>query len=448
MATTSTLKQILDQLARESGYGFILPVVTGTTTTLTSLTSYLAGPFTGSKIPIGTPVIITSAVGAGDKSYVSDYVPSTGVLTVSPAITTSSTSAIIYPEGEIKHPDVITDAIDRAFNNHIVRWQLTPLTFVPDGDLRGATVTNYWTAAANGTAAYATAQIYPAVSAVDEVGPVGLNRVLQLTSTGATSVVGNGIRTQHTANNRLWYFKTSIRLVSGTGTATFSIYDNTNSADITPSTVMHGNDTLTMTTTTFGDFMVCEGTFQQPATCDEVAPKLTLSATTMVAQMTPVIMFPLGAMTFPIPNRIISDEYIGNFHYATARSQPSGLESDSISEPITTGGRTHTIQDYGDHYSVTFNFMPKRAVYFDELTYDTALGTTMSSTTTFPLDYVVKWAKFELLNYLWQSEKEQFSPSTGRAMPSKYLTRRNTALKAAMHSEYEPGMMQIYGRAS
>src|SRR3990172_5383585 len=336
MAATSTLGQIIIQLAEETGIGYVIPSYTGTTTTLTLTNSYALGPFSGAKFPIGAPIIITSTTGLGETTYVSNYVPSTGVVTVSPAITTGSTDCVVFDPTKVDHADRILEAINRAVVNRLGRWQKMPLTFVPDGDMQGATVADYWTAAANGTAAYASAQVFPAGSAADEFGAVGLNPLVQLTSSGAgaTSMVGNGIRTQLSAQNRLWYFQTAIRLVSGTGTVTLSIYDNTNTADITLQ-VMRGNDSLTLTTATLGDFMICEGTFQQPATCVELAPKLTLSALSMVAQITPIVMFPLDALSFPLPNRIISDQYIGNFHYATPLANPGGLSAVVYSGPIT-----------------------------------------------------------------------------------------------------------------
>jgi len=352
--------------------------VAGTATTLTAATSYLAGPWTGSKIPIGTPVIITSTVGAGDKSYVSDYVASTGVLTVFPAITTAATSAIIYPEGAIRHPDVITDAVDRVFNNRLGRRQMTPLTFVPDGDLRGTTVSDYWTSISGVTtiASYVT-PTWPesAPGTAGTTDSVGYQRVLQA-ALGATSASGDGLKSnvinlalnaQTTAYQR--HFQTAIRLVSSSGVTTPTVqiraYDETNAAYITTN-VIYGNNQTHVTAST--GFINTSGTINVPATCKAISYRLTGAGTfaggaTLTAQMLPLIEYPVDAQSFPIPNRIINDEYIGNFHYGSPVSGTSGPYSMDFSEPITTGGMTHTIQHYGDHYNVTFNFRPLRPVY-------------------------------------------------------------------------------------
>lgn len=435
MAVATTLKAIMEEVARRTGLGVALTVTADTTTITGNSNNELKGPFTASRFPIGAPIRVTAGGATTDNSYVSEYTSATGIITISPAITTAATQCLIAYDLTLEHWDWVVQAINRAIANRTVRKRKTLLTFAADGDMQGTTVADYWTAAANGTAAYVTAQVYPAGSAADVAGPVGLSRVVQLTSTGATSMVGNGIRVQHTAQNRTWYFRTAIRLVSGTGTATFSIYDNTNSADIT-AIVSRGNDTLTMTLTTFGNFMVCEGTFIQPATCDELAPKLTLSATTMVAQMGPVVLFPLDAMTFPIPDRIESENFIGNFYYGTALSNPGGLESVAYSEPITVGGATHHFDNQGDHLSVTFNFRPTRPVYFDEFASDPALSA-VTDTTTFPLDYIADWASYELLYFI-----------SKRKRTKEWAAERQAALRTALGTEgqYAGESITVVGR--
>ena len=447
MAATTTLASLLSNLAEELDLGLVIDAGTGATTTITETdtgVSELRGPFTGAKIAIGSPVTVITGGTVGEDTYVSNFNPSTGVITLSPAITTGATGFIIW-NPEIKHGKNVEKAISRA-HKRCARLQKTPLTYVPDGDLQGTTVADYWTAAANGTAAYVTAQTFPAGSAADVAGSVGVSRVLQLTTSagGASSMVGNGIRTQHTSQNRVWYFRTAIRLVSGTGTVTFSIYDNTNAADIS-AIVSRGNDTLTMTLTTYGDFMVCEGTFLQPATCDELAPKLTLSAASMVAQMAPIILFPLDAMSFPIPNRVESENIIGNFYFGQTLSNPGGLESVAFSEPIN-GGYTHHLANYGDHFTVTFNFRPTRPVYYDEFVYGGSL-TAMTDTTTFAADRVKLWARAEIYDFLMRGElRAQKKLENGMPLPSAWRALRNAAYKAAQYSSFEPQMVNIVGR--
>ena len=442
------MKSIADNLCEEMGLGTVIPSFTGTTTTLTLTTtgaSELRGPFTGAKIAIGSPILITAGGTPGEDTFVKQWVPSTGVITVEPAITTGATDAIIFDAEQIKHADRVLEAINRALQNRVRRWQLMPLTYVPDGDLQGVTVADYWTAAANGTAAYAAAQTYPAGSAADAAGQVGLNRVVQLTTSGgASTLTGNGIRVPLTNQQRSWYFLTAIRLVSGAGTAELKIRDNTNAADIALQ-VSRGNDTNTLTMTTFGDFMVCEGTFQVPATCAEIAPQLSLSATGQVAQLAPFIMYPQDAMSFPLPNRIQSTEHVGNFHYAHQGSSPGAIGGMGFSEPITTEGRTHTFSNYGDHLTVTFNFRPNRPVYYDELIRGAALAG-VTETTTFPLNQVLKHAEYELRKRLARDAQQKVRGPETKIYADEMRRMAREAERAARWSEYEPELMHIVGR--
>lgn len=447
MAATTTLGTILTGLAEENDLGLVIDAGTGATTTITETdtgVSELRGPFTGAKIPIGSPVTVITGGTVGEDTYVSNFDPTTGVVTVSPAITTAATGFIIW-KPPVKHGKNVEKAVNRAVINRLTRRIMRPLTFVPDGDMQGATVTDYWTAAANGTAAYASAQVYPAGSAAAAAGQVGLNRVVQLTSTGATRMDSNGIRQVVSTQQRAWYFLTAIRLVSGTGTASLVIRDNTNAADITPQ-VSRGNDSNTLTTTTLGDFMLCEGTFQLPATCAEVAFRLSLSATTMVAQMTPLIAFPLGSYSFPLPNRIEADEQVGNFYPGWTRRSPGGLNDVTYGDPFTTGGVTHTLIDNGDHRTVNFNLPVHRPLWFEELVNGASVSA-LSDTSMFPSDYILKWARFEVYDFLMRQEMNEGRRADNQTVqPSQWRQLRNAALKSAENSGYAPQPITVLGR--
>ena len=449
MPATVTLRQILIELVERYALGRVIPVSSNTTTTFTLTTTgspELRGPFTGLAIPVGSPVICTvettGTSALGNRTFVSNWAPSTGVLTVSPAVGDTDVTEIIVLDPEIKDADRLLEAVNRALLNRLGRWELRPLTFVPDGDLQGATVTDYWTAAANGTAAYATAQIFPAGSAAGAFGQVGVSRLVQLTTAGgASTLTGNGIRVPVSTQQRTWYFLTAIRLVSGTGTAEFKVRDNTNSADITLQ-VMRGNDTNTLTVTALGDFLICEGTLQVPATCAEIAPRLSLSATGMVAQMAPVIMFPEGAVNFPLPNRIESVEQVGNFFTSLALRSPGSFYDMAIWEdPVV-----HRIHDYGDHRTVTFDSLIIHPLWFEEYVNGSALSA-MTDTTTFPLDRIVKWAKaeYELLRMERVSKGHNgTAESQSKVRGAERLAAR--ALRAAQGSGYEPRLKNIVGR--
>lgn len=452
MPATSTLGDIYEQLVEETGLGFVIPSYTGTTTTLTLTNSYLLSNATAGRLPINTPIIITSSTGLGEMTYVQNYVPGTGVITVNPAITTGSSRAVaLFPDSGIDHPDRVTEAINRAVQNRVARWQLSPLTFVPDGDLRGTTVTDYWTAT-NGTPTYVTAQVFPAGGAADAFGMVNTTRVLQfVTSNGTNNLQSNTITAPPvtSSNGQQWYFCTAIRAASGTtGTASIQVRDITNSATITQ-TVIRGSQASTHTTSSRA-FMICEGTFILPVTCDRFAFRLVGSATALTIQMGPLLAYPISARAFPLPNRIESDDFIGNFHYGVLRDSPSGYPQLTFSDPITTSGKTHTLQNHGDHRTVAFNYEPLNEylgpLYFDELVSDASLSA-LTSTTTFPLDQVVRWARFELYKKLYLDEqRKRIRDNAGAPVPSVWRRQAQEALLAAENSDYEPAQLYVVGR--
>ena len=374
------------------------------------------------------------------------HTPSTGVIAVLPAWGATDAaqvnpfSALVITDKGINHADRLKEAVNRALIDQCYRWEMRPLTFVPDGNLQGATVTDYWTAAANGTAAYASAQIFPAATA-DAFGQVGVNRLVQLTTdgVGSSTLTGNGIRAQLSTSQRTWYFLTAIRLVSGTGTASFVVRDNTNSADITLQ-VTRGNDSQTLTTTTFGDFLICEGTLQLPATCAEIAPRLVLSAATMVGQMAPVIMFPLGTYQFPMPNTVKNIDAIGNFFEGMSMNSPGGLGDIAFGEPLTVGGLEHGFSNYGDHLTVNFNFRASRPIWYQEAVFGSAL-TAMTDTTTFAKEYVIRAAKFELYKYLAERDPVVLDPNN-RPIRSPWERKAVGARRALWSSE----LVHVVGR--
>jgi len=344
-------------------------------------------------------------------TYLDTYTPSTGVMTVDPDFTGAFNAAqvkvrsavVLNKDSGIEHMDVVRDAINRALEKRCWRKEMRPLTYVPDGDLQGEAVADYWTASGNTTAAYVSAQTYPAGAAADAVGQVGLSRVLQATlgASGSATVISNGIRVRRSTQQQSWYFRTAIRLVSGSGGAGFEIHDATNSVAIALQ-VTRGSDTNTLLTTGLGDFMVCEGTFQVPATCSEINVRLTLNASDSVAEMAPVILYPQNAVSFPLPNRIRNVEEVGNFYYGWSRGH--GLHEMTFDGPITIGGNSSIFADYGDHLTVTFDFLnASQPVYFEELVYAKPL-LSMTDTTTYDAVDVLRWAKYELYKRLYDRD--------------------------------------------
>lgn len=429
MPATTTLATLLTDLAEENDLGLVISGATGATTTITNSAtagiSELKGPFTGAKIPVGSPVTVITAGTVGEDSYVSNFVASTGVVTLSPAITTDATGFIIW-NPEIKHGKNVEKAISRA-HQKCRRWQKVPLTYVPDGEMLATTVTSYWTSSA-GTPSYVSLAT-PEVAA---------GRVLQISHTSAENAQSNTIPARA---GEVWEFETAIRVTTDGDTATFSVRDITNSVEITV-TYSVGDGA-----TTSRAFQTLRGTFTVPGTADtgaRIAFRIAVSGSgTMTAQMAPLIAFPRDAMSFPFTNRVLGLDRVGNFYYGDNYGTNAGPDERGYSETLLGGGRAASFSDNGDHLVVSFNFAPCGPVYYDELVYGGAL-TALTDTVVFNPEYVKLQARATLYDFLMRSELRGLKKlENGLPAPSAWRVPRNAAVKSARWSLHEPELMNI-----
>ena len=429
MPATTTLATLLSDLAEELDLGLVLDDASATTTVITETTtgtSELRGPFTGLKIPVGSPVTVITGT-AGEDTFVSSTSPSAGTLTLSPAITTGSTKFIIW-KPVVKHGKNIEKAISRA-NQKCRRWQKVPLTFIPDGEMLAATIADYWTAGA-GTATYqslATPEMY--------------GRVIQISHSSTTTLTGNTIPARA---GEVWRFETAIRATTDGDTAALTFRDVLAGADITLTFDVGDGSTTSRA------FVTQKGYFTVPGDEDtdaRIAPRLTVSGSgTMTAQMAPLIAYPQDAMSFPFTNRVLSDDRIGNFYYARGYGENGGPDERGYTEPITTGGCTHTFSNDGDHLVVSFNFTPGGPVYYDELIYGAAL-TSLTDTTTFPAEQVKRWSRAEIYKWLLRAGMaEGKRAENGVFLPSEWRDLYNNAAREARWSLSEPTLLTVVGR--
>ena len=430
MAATTTLASLLSDLAEELDIGLVIADASATTTAITETTtgtSELRGPFTGAKIPIGSPVTVITAGTVGEDSFVSNFSPSTGVVTLSPAITTAATGFIIWIP-EIKHGKNIEKAISRA-HQKCRAWRKALLTFVPDGEMLAATIADYWTASA-GTASYQSL-------ATPEVE----GRVIQISHSSTATLTGNTIPARA---GKTWRFETAIRPTTDGDTAAFTWRDVLAGSDITAHYDVGDGSTTSRA------FQTQRGYFTVPGDTDtdgRIAPRLTVSGSgTMTAQMAPIIAYPQHATAYPFNNRVLSKDRIGNFFYGRGYGAGGGPEERIYTDPLTTAGREASFSNNGDHLVVTFNFTPLGPIYYDELVYGGAL-TAMTDTTVFPAEMVKLWARAEIYDFLMRSESRQLKRAdNGAVVPSAWRGLRNAAYKSAKWSHYEPEMMTVVGR--
>ena len=430
MPATTTFATLLSELAEELDLGLVISAGTGATTTITESdtgVSELRGPFSSKALPIGSPVSVITGGTVGEDTYVSDWNVSTGVVTLSPAITTGATGFIIW-KPLVKHAKNIEKAVSRA-HQKCHRVLKVPLTFVPDGEMLAATVADYWTASA-GTGSYQSL-------ATPEVA----GRVLQISHSSAANIQSNTIPARAADT---WYFETAIRATTDTDTATFTVQDILNSTTVSV-TYQIGDGA-----TTSRAFQTLRGVFTIPGTADtdaRIAFRLAVSGSgTLTAQMAPLIAYPQNAQSFPFTNRVLGPERIGNFYYAYGEASTGGPDERAYSDPITTGGKTVGYSHEGDHIVAHFNFAPVGPVYYDELVYGGAL-TAMADTTILAPQYVKQWAKAEIYDFLMRGEMlAGHKADNGAPLPSLFRPLRNAAVKEATWSQFEPELLNVVGR--
>ena len=396
MAATTTFATLIKEVAETTNMGTVLPSVTGTTTGITLANAYAAGPGHSQRFLRGSPILTTAGSAINEATFVDKYTPSTGVFTIEPDVSTTFSECVIF-KPDIDHPDRVKEAINRAITK-TRRWRFLPLTYVPDGDMLGATLSDNWTASA-GTGSYV------ALSFPDVAG----GRVVQISHSSTATLTGATIPCRA---NEAWYFETAIRATTDGDTAALVIRDVLNGATITPN-YAEGDGS-----TTSRSFVTQRGTFTVPGDADtdaRIAFRLDVSGSgTMTAQMAPIIAFPRNATSFPLSNRVDRADYIANFFYASGGGSGSGPDERSYIGPITIGELKHQIDGGSDHMVVSFNFSPGRPVYYEEYIADPELSA-LTDTTTQPKERLLKRARAELYEYLRRKDN-RWKEDAARAM--------------------------------
>lgn len=433
MAASSTYRQILIELAERYGLGRVVTLSSQTTTTLVLTTEgspELRGPFSAATIPVGSPVVMTVETSGtdvlGDRTFVSNWAPASGTVTVSPAIGgTDGTEAIIFHPW-IKDADRVLEAVNRALRNRCRRWVRVPFTKAGRGaDLRG--VVGDWTLS-NATAAY-----------TDWAGSTyegHIDRSITVTNTAINGYVHTGsigVQPEET-----WYFNVSM-LSDGTSTARITIRDVTNGTNITP-TYTEG-----AATTTRFSWQLSEGYFEIPSGCYQIQFRLGIDENSVSVDFSPLVAAPNGTTQYPLGYWLQDENSVGNLFTVDyiPTTETGSMDSARWCDYIVP----HRLQTFSDGPVVDFEWAPPFPLYYEALVSADAL-TSMTSTTPVELDRVCRWAMFELYDRLMRDEMhERARADNGSLLSSQFRIMRNAALKQAQWSMHEPKLNYVRGRA-
>jgi hypothetical protein len=293
--SSTTLKTILETFIRQYHLGRVgTTTATGTTATLVDAPRF-SGPFAGNEFGRGCPVRITGraavgggAVTVGQNTFISDYDPSTGTLTVLPVLDDTAeigASFIVMFPGVMDHTDRMVEFLNHYLGHTAQRRMRVPLTYVPNGDYLALLASTGWTP--SGTAAVAYSEL---------AHPDGWYQ-RELKVTGGTGLYASStIIKANAANNlnipELWNVATTIRVGVADQTASFVIFDETNQLPIVP-TWLRGTGTTTSLSP-----VESWARFTIPANCTQISFRPTVAITGQVGYFGPVIAAPVNATLY------------------------------------------------------------------------------------------------------------------------------------------------------
>ena len=276
---------IRQAIAEETGLGFLATATAaGSTTTFIAADVMLAGPMSAQRFGRGSAVRFSTLGGAAstEGSFVDLYTPSTGTLTLSPAVSTATHDDDVAEiwSSLLLTVDRIDEAIDRALTRHCFHWVPIPLTFVKDGDCGDSGVT-LWGTASNATATK-VAMPWP--------GTIG-QRYLRVANSGAGGYLPSANIMVQAGD--VWPL--DVLVYVNVGVATLSVYDNSNAAAITLS-----GDGGSYSGT---GWKRLTNTFTIPSGCKSIAVRCGGVGATADTYWASVIAYPQDTRRFPLPAR-------------------------------------------------------------------------------------------------------------------------------------------------
>jgi len=328
----------------------------GTTTTLVDNTRF-GGPKNAAEWARGSPIRITKQLDAGtarvgQNTFLSAYDPTTGTITVSPAIIQPviGDTFIVVQKTIAEDIDRLIEALNRALTRSCLRRMGVPLTYVPNGDLMAALVSTGWTVFNNATIAY-----------VDNAHPDGwYQRLMQLT--GGTTGQRVASTTLKASPGDTWNLAYTIQITtpgSGTGIAIMVVQDETNSVPITPS-FQFG----TASTSSFAPVDVL-ATFVVPATCSQISFRPTVGKAGDVGLFGPISAAPLNARNYMGQTWLEYTQRVTGFSTYLPMNSASG----SVPNPMNRRWRAANVgRDYdqiGVGVDFTFPSLPPFPLYAD-----------------------------------------------------------------------------------
>ncbi len=268
---------LLKRFLRETGLGVYGTATGGSTTTIVDTNRLKSAQFSdnehvGGWGRIGSDAGDAQAAPEDEQSPVTTYAPSTGTITVNPAIT----AVVSGDEYQLWHginPTYVKDMLDQILTEDIYLSYWAILSEVPDYDMEASNLTDWTDSNATG-------------SKVTDEPRLGGIRNLEVVTSSA-----NGYSTSPTFNvvPGKPYHVSALCSPQGAFTGRLQAYDEINSAEI-------GSKDVTGRISVRVHF-----TFTPPATCEQVSIRLIGVENNNTCRWNDVVLYPDGARDIALP---------------------------------------------------------------------------------------------------------------------------------------------------
>lgn len=288
-----TRTALLEALVRETGIGVYGTATSGSTSTLVDTTALQSTGYLATDWQNGWAYISYDGGGAaaapeGEIRPITTYAPSSGTITVSPNWTIAPASTDKYILFRYPHPQIVLDTIDDILTEELWMPTVTALSELPDYDMENSGVT-HWGTASNVTA-----------SKVSTAPELMGKRWLSLATTSANGYLPT--KTVTVEPSTTYYISALVRCSAASTTAALIVYDETNSAAITP----HGG----ALTTTRQYVHRLYGTFTTPSTCHQITIRLSNQENAVTSYWDEVILYAIGDADIALPSWVRNPDQV------------------------------------------------------------------------------------------------------------------------------------------
>ncbi len=405
-----TLATVLADFIKEYGSGIAGKCTSnGTTTTLIDTSNFKA-PVPGGLYPNGCPVRMTSGANAGANTYKSGLDPTTGTITLADTLGAGASASgdTFVISTLVNHIDRLKEACNRALTRRTWRWMKVPLSFVPGGDILGATPAADGYTVVNATSAYQSLAhpeaFYEVAHIVSPSSPNGYAQTAVFDATAGDT----------------WQFFTFYRAI-GTGAASLDFRDITNNASITP-TMQYGT-----ATTPSAAFLVATGTILIPAGCEQIAVREVGATSGQTYAFGPMVMAPQGTDSYTTePHLRVWDDISTYYSLKIDGTTPATVSVwDLEYQPASDDGITYDNLGWG--IGINWQQAPDFPVFYDELSLFPALVND-ADVTNCDEELLIHAMGVELFSMLIRQSGEKPTYYRGKVLPTALMLKKEDAI--------------------